>query len=60
MPFHCDTIETCQGIVCRHCHLWPDICTCNPAHPIHKFLKFVNERISGQGWVPQTQEREVA
>lgn len=57
-PFRCDTIETCDGIVCRHCHLWPDMCTCNPAHALRQIFQGMTERISGQGWIPQTPERE--
>jgi len=38
MTFKCETIETADGIVCRHCRLWPDLCTCDPEHPIHEIL----------------------
>lgn len=58
MTFHCDTTETCEGTVCRRCRLWPDMCTCNPSHALWRVFAGVHERISGQGWVPETQTRE--
>lgn len=35
MAFKCETIETVHGTVCRHCRLWPDLCTCDPDHPFN-------------------------
>jgi hypothetical protein len=57
MPLPHSTIETCEGIACRDCHLHIDFCTCHPDFECRPILSLA-ERISGQGWVPQTPEAE--
>lgn len=32
-------VETPHGTVCVRCRLWPDLCTCNPAHPVRRILR---------------------
>jgi hypothetical protein len=45
------TIETCEGIICRHCRMPADACVCHlQARSIS-----TRERISGQGLVPETE-----
>lgn len=52
MSFYGNTIETCEGTVCARCRVAIDMCACNPNRRLG--YRSLNERISGQGWVPET------
>lgn len=54
-PFYGNTIETCEGTVCARCRVNIDMCACQPRKLAYRS---VAERISGQGWVPETEQTE--
>lgn len=47
------TIETCEGTVCARCKVSVDMCACRPDRRLS--YRSVAERITGQGWMPQTE-----
>jgi hypothetical protein len=51
------TTETCEGTICARCRIIIDHCQCSP-HGLT--YRSISERISGQGWVPQTEVQEAA
>lgn len=58
-PFlHSPTTLTCEGEACSRCRITIDMCQCDPHR--HFNYRSVSERISGQGWVPETEMREAA
>lgn len=48
-----NTIETCEGTVCGRCRVNIELCACFPNRRLA--YRGVAERITGQGWVPQTE-----
>ena len=54
-PHH--TIQTCEGDVCSRCRIAVDHCQCTPGRMSYRGTQ---ERISAQGWVPETETREAA
>lgn len=52
----CATIQTCEGDVCRQCKVNILHCRC-ASQPLRHYRakSAMNEQITGQGWVPQTE-----
>lgn len=48
-----NTSETCEGTVCRQCKICIDLCMCNPERKLG--YRSLDERLSGQGLIPQTE-----
>lgn len=54
---HIHTIQTCEGTACGRCKIDIELCQCNPHRLIYRG---VSERITAQGWVPETETKEAA
>ncbi len=51
------TTLTCEGIVCAFCKIAIDFCQCMPRKLGYRSM---SERITAQGFVPETETKEAA